>query len=94
VRAPGDGLPIENKETTVTEKQKRESQTEIVVQSTNPDDGGVVWQDIGYNFNTVQAAEKWIAQEGVEAHIYRVARVWPAVKVEVEQTPRRVVKPA
>ena len=82
-----------------TTKKKRTSPAVVIVQQKLPHDSkeAGVWFDL-YRFGSpdsdnLRDAQKWISDEGEDGETYRIIRAWPAVGVEIEQTPRRVVKP-
>lgn len=50
------------------------------------------WEDLA-GYESTADAEKWIATEATEG-VYRVACVWPALTVAVEEKPVRTVQAA
>ena len=63
----------------------------IVVQECSLTDH--VWSDVAPDgvFSTTDDARRWVNDNGVSGRVYRVARVYPAVSVTVEQVPKRTI---
>lgn len=81
------------KERTMSEQSKRQSQGEWIVETHYTFDEATAWV-CAVDCQTKQEAEKWIRTSGQGGEVYRIAKVWPTVKVFVESMPYRVVGPA